>query len=347
MKAGELADGAAVLRAKIDMASPNINLRDPALYRIKRATHHNTGDAWCIYPMYTYAHPIEDALENITHSICTLEFEDQRPFYDWLLDTLCRARPAGAAAAAPVRVRAPQRHLRHHQQAQAEGSSSTRRSSTAGTTRACRRSPACAGAATRRQSIRMLCERAGTSKAGGWTDYASLEIALRDDLEGKAPRAMAVLDPVKLELDELGRDLRQRGASRGVHGAGAPASAGARRAPLRARPGGLDRARRLRRGAGEGILPPVSGQPRAPEVRLHRRVHRLRERRRRRRRRGAAPGSSPDTQQRHARRRRGQGQGHHHLGRLRRRPARRSAPLRPAVQRSRSPTPAARTSRPA
>ena len=120
MKAGELADGAAVLRAKIDMASPNINLRDPALYRIKRATHHNTGDRWCIYPMYTYAHPIEDALENITHSICTLEFEDQRPFYDWLLDTLCDARPAGPAAAAPVRVRAPQRHLRHHQQAQAE-----------------------------------------------------------------------------------------------------------------------------------------------------------------------------------------------------------------------------------
>jgi glutaminyl-tRNA synthetase len=85
MKAGEFADGAHVLRAKIDMASGNINLRDPAIYRIRHATHHNTGDAWCIYPMYTYAHPIEDALENITHSICTLEFEDQRPFYDWLL----------------------------------------------------------------------------------------------------------------------------------------------------------------------------------------------------------------------------------------------------------------------
>ncbi len=88
MKAGEFADGAHVLRAKIDMASPNINLRDPAIYRIKRATHHNTGDRWCLYPMYTYAHPIEDALENITHSICTLEFEDQRPFYDWLLERL-------------------------------------------------------------------------------------------------------------------------------------------------------------------------------------------------------------------------------------------------------------------
>jgi glutaminyl-tRNA synthetase len=85
MKAGEFADGSHVLRARIDMASGNINLRDPAIYRIRHATHHNTGDAWCIYPMYTYAHPIEDALENITHSICTLEFEDQRPFYDWLL----------------------------------------------------------------------------------------------------------------------------------------------------------------------------------------------------------------------------------------------------------------------
>jgi glutaminyl-tRNA synthetase len=89
MRDGKLADGAAVLRAKIDMASPNINLRDPAIYRIRRATHHNTGDTWCIYPMYTFAHPIEDALEQITHSICTLEFEDQRPFYDWLMARLC------------------------------------------------------------------------------------------------------------------------------------------------------------------------------------------------------------------------------------------------------------------
>src|SRR5512133_450997 len=88
MRDGKLADGAAVLRAKIDMASPNINLRDPAIYRIRTATHHNTGDTWCIYPMYAYAHPIEDALEQITHSICTLEFEDQRPFYDWLMARL-------------------------------------------------------------------------------------------------------------------------------------------------------------------------------------------------------------------------------------------------------------------
>ncbi|MGB7503342.1 MAG: glutamate--tRNA ligase family protein, partial [Azonexus sp.] len=91
MQAGEFADGTHVLRAKIDMSAPNINLRDPAIYRIRHATHHNTGDKWCVYPMYTFAHPIEDALENITHSICTLEFEDQRPFYDWLLERLAEA----------------------------------------------------------------------------------------------------------------------------------------------------------------------------------------------------------------------------------------------------------------
>ena len=97
MRDGQLADGAAVLRAKIDMASPNINMRDPAIYRIRRATHHNTGDRWCIYPMYTFAHPIEDALEQITHSVCTLEFEDQRPFYDWVLERLAE----GALLQAP------------------------------------------------------------------------------------------------------------------------------------------------------------------------------------------------------------------------------------------------------
>ena len=165
---------------------PNINLRDPA-HLPHQARRRTTTPAtrWCIYPMYTYAHPIEDALENITHSICTLEFEDQRPFYDWLLDTLVHARPARPAAAAPVRVRAPERDLRDHQQAQAEAAGRREASSTAGTTRACRPSSACAGAATRPRRIRLMCERAGTSKAGGWTDYASLDIALRDDLEGQ------------------------------------------------------------------------------------------------------------------------------------------------------------------
>ncbi|MEO8921367.1 MAG: glutamine--tRNA ligase/YqeY domain fusion protein [Caldimonas sp.] len=199
MKAGRLADGAATLRAKIDMASPNINLRDPALYRIKRATHHNTGDRWCIYPMYTYAHPIEDALENITHSICTLEFEDQRPFYNWLLDTLCelgllaqpRPHQYEFARLNVTYVITSKRKLKQLVDEQiVDGWDDPRLPTIAGL----RRRGYTAAA------IRTLCDRAGTSKAGGWTDYASLDIALRDDLDEKAPRAMAVLDPLPLKL---------------------------------------------------------------------------------------------------------------------------------------------------
>jgi glutaminyl-tRNA synthetase len=199
MKNGELADGAAVLRAKIDMASPNINLRDPALYRIKRATHHNTGDTWCIYPMYTFAHPIEDALENITHSICTLEFEDQRPFYDWLLDWLCKlgllAQPRPHqyefARLNVTYVITSKRKLKQLVDERiVDGWDDPRMPTIAGLRRR----------GYTPEAIRMLCDRAGTSKAGGWTDYASLDIALRDDLEGKAARAMAVLDPVRLKL---------------------------------------------------------------------------------------------------------------------------------------------------
>ncbi|MEO8122699.1 MAG: glutamine--tRNA ligase/YqeY domain fusion protein [Burkholderiales bacterium] len=199
MRDGELADGAAVLRAKIDMASPNINLRDPALYRIKRATHHNTGDAWCIYPMYTYAHPIEDALEGITHSICTLEFEDQRPFYDWLLDTLCtlgllaqpRPHQYEFARLNITYVVTSKRKLR---QLVDEGI-------VAGWDDP--RMPTIAGLRRRGytpEAIQLFAERTGVSKAGGWTDYSSLDIALRDDLDPKAARAMAVLDPLRLVL---------------------------------------------------------------------------------------------------------------------------------------------------
>ena len=199
MRAGELADGTAVLRARIDMASPNINLRDPALYRIKRATHHNTGDAWCIYPMYTYAHPIEDALENITHSICTLEFEDQRPFYDWLLDHLCtlgllvqpRPHQYEFARLNVTYIITSKRKLRQLvEEGIVSGWDDPRMPTIAGLRRR-GYTPA---------SLRLLAERTGASKAGGWTDYASLDIALRDDLDGQAARAMAVLDPLKLEL---------------------------------------------------------------------------------------------------------------------------------------------------
>ena len=199
MKAGELADGAAVLRARIDLASPNINLRDPTLYRIKRATHHATGDTWCIYPMYTYAHPIEDALERVTHSICTLEFEDQRPFYDWLLDHLAalgviatpRPHQHEFARLNLTYVITSKRRLRQLvEDGIVDGWDDPRMPTLAGMRRR----------GYTPESIRLMCERAGTSKSGGWTEYASLEAALREDLDPKAPRAMAVLDPIRLEL---------------------------------------------------------------------------------------------------------------------------------------------------
>jgi glutaminyl-tRNA synthetase len=199
MRDGQHADGAMVLRAKIDMASPNINLRDPAIYRIKHADHHNTGNRWCIYPMYTYAHPIEDALEQITHSICTLEFEDQRPFYDWLLDTLCRlgllAQPRPHqyefARLNVTYVITSKRKLKQLVDEKiVDGWDDPRMPTIVGLRRR----------GYTPEAIRLMCERAGTSKAGGWTDYASLDIALRDDLEGKAARAMAVIDPLKLTL---------------------------------------------------------------------------------------------------------------------------------------------------
>ena len=199
MRAGALPDGGAVLRAKLDMASPNINLRDPALYRIKHAEHHNTGNAWCIYPMYAYAHPIEDALEGITHSICTLEFEDQRPWYDWLLDTLCtlgllaqpRPHQYEFARLNLTYVITSKRKLRQLVDEHiVDGWDDPRMPTIAGLRRR----------GYTPEAVRLMCERAGTSKAGGWTDYASLDSALREDLEGKAPRAMAVLDPVALKL---------------------------------------------------------------------------------------------------------------------------------------------------
>jgi len=197
MRDGRLADGAAVLRAKIDMASPNINLRDPTLYRIKRAEHHNTGSKWCIYPMYTFAHPIEDALENITHSICTLEFEDQRPFYDWLVEHL--------AEGGLVNTPPPRQHefarlnltyvvtsKRKLKQLVDEGRVSGWDDP---------RMPTIVGLRRRGytpESLQLFAERIGVSKADSWIEYAILEGALRDDLDPKAARAMAVLDPVKM-----------------------------------------------------------------------------------------------------------------------------------------------------
>lgn len=220
MRDGKLADGAAVLRAKIDMASPNINLRDPALYRIKRATHHNTGDTWCIYPMYTYAHPIEDALEQITHSICTLEFEDQRPFYDWLLDKLCEL--GLLAQPRPHQYEFARLNLTYIITSKRKLKQLVDENHVNGWDDP--RMPTIVGLRRRGytpESLQLLAERSGVSKAGGWIDYSSLEIALRDDLDPKAPRACAVLDPLKLKLENFaeifGNEAHQEPCHAPVH----------------------------------------------------------------------------------------------------------------------------------
>ncbi|MBK6927518.1 MAG: glutamine--tRNA ligase/YqeY domain fusion protein [Comamonadaceae bacterium] len=203
MRDGQHEDGAMVLRAKIDMASPNINMRDPAIYRIRRATHHNTGDKWCIYPMYTYAHPIEDALEQITHSICTLEFEDQRPFYDWLLDRLCE----GGLLAQP--------HPRQYEFARLNLTyviTSKRKLAQLVYDQKVSgwddpRMPTIVGLRRRGytpEALQLFAERIGVTKSDSWIDYSTLEGCLREDLENKAHRGMAVLDPVKLVLTNWG-----------------------------------------------------------------------------------------------------------------------------------------------
>jgi len=199
MRDGVHADGAMVLRARIDMASPNINLRDPTLYRIKRATHHNTGDHWCIYPMYTYAHPIEDALENITHSFCTLEFEDQRPFYDWLLGALADGgllrRPL------PKQIEFGRLNLTYVITSKRRLKQLVDEKHVSGWDDP--RMPTLAGMRRRGftpAAIRKMAEDTGASKTNIWVDYSVLEIALRDDLEPQAPRAMAVIDPLRLRL---------------------------------------------------------------------------------------------------------------------------------------------------
>lgn len=202
MRDGKLADGAAVLRAKIDMASPNINLRDPAIYRIRRATHHNTGDAWCIYPMYTFAHPIEDALEQITHSIATLEFEDQRPFYDWLLERLCEG---GLLKAPPPRQYEFARlNLTYVITSKRKLAQLVNEKKVSGWDDP--RMPTIVGLRRRGytpEAIRLMCDRTGASKNNSWIDFSVLEGALREDLDPKAPRAVAVLRPLKLIIDNF------------------------------------------------------------------------------------------------------------------------------------------------
>lgn len=199
MRDGKLPDGAAVLRAKIDMASPNINLRDPAIYRIKHAEHHNTGNTWCIYPMYTFAHPIEDALENITHSLCTLEFEDQRPFYDWLLD---RLREGGLInSPQPRQYEFARLNLTYVITSKRKLAQLVNEGRVSGWDDP--RMPTIVGLRRRGytpESIQLFAERIGITKDYSWIDYGTLDGCLREDLDPKAARAMAVLDPVKLVI---------------------------------------------------------------------------------------------------------------------------------------------------
>ncbi len=200
MRAGEFPDGAHVLRARIDMKSPNINLRDPAIYRIKKATHHRTGDKWCIYPMYTYAHPIEDAVEKITHSLCTLEFEDQRPFYDWLLNKLADGglleRPL------PQQIEFARLNLTHVVLSKRRLIELVEGGHVDGWDDP--RMPTLAGARRRgytAEGFRRFAERVGVSKENSWIDYSILEDCMREHLNEIAPRRMAVLDPVKLVIE--------------------------------------------------------------------------------------------------------------------------------------------------
>ncbi|MDP2158407.1 MAG: glutamine--tRNA ligase/YqeY domain fusion protein [Nitrospirota bacterium] len=199
MREGRHPDGSMVLRAKIDMASPNINLRDPAIYRIKHAEHHRTGNKWCIYPMYTYAHPIEDAIENITHSICTLEFEDQRPFYDWLLERLAEGglikRPLPqqiefARLNLGYTILSKRKLIQLVNEGHVKGWDDPRMPTISGIRRK----------GYTPESIRNFCERIGVAKRESLVDLGLLEFCVREDLNRRAPRVMAVLRPLKVVI---------------------------------------------------------------------------------------------------------------------------------------------------
>jgi len=200
MRDGKYADGEKVLRAKIDMASPNINMRDPIIYRVAHMTHHNTGDKWCIYPMYDFAHPIEDAIEGVTHSICTLEFEDHRPLYDWVVRELEYPHPPKQIEFAKLyltNVVTGKRYIKKLvEEGIVDGWDDPRLVSIA--------------ALRRRgftpESIKMFVDLCGVSKAQSSVDYAMLEYCIREDLKLKRPRMMAVLDPVKLIIDNYPED---------------------------------------------------------------------------------------------------------------------------------------------
>ncbi len=195
MRNGDYADGAAVLRAKIDMASPNMNMRDPVIYRVRRAHHHQTGDKWCIYPMYDYTHCLSDALENITHSLCTLEFEDHRPLYDWVLDQL-------PVPCHPQQIEFARLNLNYTVTSKRKLKQLVDENHVSGWDDP--RMPTIAGMRRRGYtpaSIRNFCDMIGVTKSEGVVDVSMLEFSIRDDLDKNAPRAMCVLNPLKVVIE--------------------------------------------------------------------------------------------------------------------------------------------------
>ena len=319
MKAGEFPDGKYVLRAKIDMASPNLIMRDPTLYRILRHHHHRTGDKWCIYPMYDFQHPLQDAIEGITHSLCSLEYEIHRPLYDWVVAQAGFEHPPRQIEFARLNITntvMSKRYLRRLVEEHfVDGWDDPRMPTLVGM----RRRGYSAAA------IRDFMERVGVAKADSTVDERLLEHCVREDLNGSAKRVMAVLNPLKVtitnwpegEMDELDMEKPSRSPRMG-HSQGA------------LWPRTVHRARGLHGGSAQEVLQTGARPRSAPKGRVHHPLRRGRKGRKRQRSR-AQMLRRPDQQVR-LRRRRAQGQGHAALGRLRRLHRRRSAPVRTDAQ---------------
>lgn len=198
MRNGEYEEGSHILRAKIDMASPNINMRDPALYRIKHESHPETGDKWCIYPMYDFSHPISDALEGITHSLCTLEFEDHRPLYDWTIEKLL---PTGLIQANPRQIEFSRLNLQYTVLSKRKLIQLVQENHVSGWDDP--RMPTLSGVRRRGfppEALRLFCERVGISKSDSNIDFGEMENCVREVLDSSSSRAFAVLDPLKVTI---------------------------------------------------------------------------------------------------------------------------------------------------
>ena len=296
MRADEFPDGAHVLRARIDMASPNFNMRDPTLYRIRHAPHHRTGSAWCIYPMYDYAHPLSDALERITHSLCTLEYEDHRPLYDWLVDNLIEGDKPQQFEFARLNlnytVMSKRKLLQLVQQGHVSGWNDPRMPTISGLRRR----------GYTPESIRDFCARIGVAKKENVIDVAQLEHSVREDLNLRAPRVMAVLRPLKVVLTNY-----PEGQVEEVDVINNPEDAVGRYAQGAVLTRAVHRARRFHGGPAEKVLPPCARTGSAAALRVLRHLHRGREGRVWRGRRAALHVRPGDAWRRRSRRPQGEG----------------------------------------